>query len=143
LLLFGLGERSKVILIALIVVFQVAVAVRGAALNVPGEAYRHMASMGATPLQTLRHVTLPAILPELIVCAKLAVGTALSVLFFTEAYGTRAGLGWYIMDAWSRVDYPGMYLGILTLSLLGFGLFAVLDALSGRLCRWKRHGPRD
>lgn len=143
LLFFGLGERSKVILIALIVVFQVAVAVRGAALNVPEEAYRHMASMGATRMQALRHVTLPAILPELIVSAKLAVGTALSVLFFTEAYGTHTGLGWYIMDAWSRVDYPGMYLGILALSLLGLGLFAALDALGRRLCRWKRCGPRD
>jgi len=114
---------------------------RDAASGVPAETYRHMASMGASAAQRLWHVTLPAILPELVTSTKVSVGTALSVLFFTEAYGTRRGLGWYIMDAWGRVDYAGMYLGILALGLLGCGIFAGLDAVEARLCRWKRTEP--
>lgn len=136
-LLFGLGDSSKITLIVLIVVFQVIVVVRGAALNVPQETYNHLKSLGAKPLQAFRHATLPAILPELLTNTKVSIGTALSILFFTEGYGTHWGLGYYIMDAWTRIDYPGMYLGILVIGLLGFMLFMGMDVLEERLCRWK------
>ncbi len=137
LLLFGLGDTSKILMVALIVVFQVIVAVRGAAVGIPREHYRHITSLGAGSWQRFRHVTLPAILPELLTNTKVSVGTALSILFFTEAYGTRWGIGYYILDAWGRLDYPDMYGGILALALLGFVLFALLDTLEDRLCRWR------
>ena len=65
LLLFGLGDSSKILLVTLIVIFQVIVSVRGAALSIPREHYHHITSLGAGPWQRFRHVTLPAILPEL------------------------------------------------------------------------------
>ncbi len=136
-LLFGLGDGSKITVIVLIVVFQVIVVVRGAALNVPQETYNHLKSLGATGMQAFRHATLPAILPELLTNTKVSIGTALSILFFTEVYGTHWGLGYYIMDAWTRIDYPGMYLGILVIGLLGFVLFVGMDVLEERLCQWK------
>lgn len=136
-LLFGLGDSSKISVIVLIVVFQVIVVVRGAALNIPQETYNHIRSLGATGAQAFRHVTLPAILPELITNTKVSIGTALSILFFTEGYGTQWGLGYYIMDAWTRIDYPAMYLGILVIGLLGFMLFVLMDTAEERLCRWK------
>ena len=138
LLLFGLGDSSKILLVTLIVIFQVIVSVRGAALSIPREHYHHITSLGAGPWQRFRHVTLPAILPELFTNTKVSVGTALSILFFSEGYGTDLGIGYYILDAWGRLDYPDMYGGIVALALLGFALFAALDALEGRLCRWQR-----
>ncbi|MDP4089858.1 MAG: ABC transporter permease subunit [Bacillota bacterium] len=137
-LLCGLGDASKIIIIVLIVVFQVIVAVRDAVLDIPSEAYIPIRSLGASSLQILRNITLPAILPALFTNLRLSVGTALSILFFTEGYGTQYGIGYYILDAWTRIDYIAMYTGIIVISLLGFILFISIDVLEETLCRWKR-----
>lgn len=139
-LFLGLGDSTKISVIALIVVFQVIVTARDAARNIPCETYNYIRSLGASGLQAFLHVTLPAILPELFTNTKVSVGTALSVLFFTEGYGTNLGLGYYIMDSWQRIDYTGMYLGILAIALLGFALFAALDTVESSICRWKERG---
>lgn len=136
-LLFGLGDVSKIILIVLIVVFQVIVSVRDSVLNISTEVYNPIKSLGASKLQILKHITLPAILPELITNIRLSIGTALSILFFTEAYGTSYGVGYYIMDAWTSIDYIGMYLGIIIMSLLGFVVFILIDIIEEKICRWR------
>ena len=64
-------------------------------------------------------MTFPAILTELLTSIRVTLGTALSVLFFVEAYGTKQGMGYFIQDAWSRINYIDMYSGILILSLIG------------------------
>ncbi|MGL5674793.1 MAG: ABC transporter permease [Cellulosilyticaceae bacterium] len=134
-ILFGLGDGSKIILIVLITVFQVIVVVRDAILHIDKGMYHIMKSLGASKWQMFWQVTLPAILPELLTNMRVSVGTALSVLFFAENYGTRHGLGYYIQDCWMRLDYLGMYGGILILSFLGFFLFMSIDFIERVLCK--------
>lgn len=136
-LLFGLGNTSKIIVIVLIVVFQVIVAVRDSVMNILPENYTLIKSLGASRIQVFKNVILLAILPELLTNLRLSMGTALSVLFFTEGYGTNYGIGYFIMDAWNRIDYISMYAGIVVISLLGFVLFTLVDIFEERLCRWK------
>lgn len=136
-LLFGLGDKSKIIIIVSILLFQIIVSVRDSVLNIPSETYNPIKSLGASKLQIFIHITLPAVLPELLTTLRLSIGTALSILFFTEGYGTQYGIGYYILDAWSRIDYTGMYAGIVILSLLGFILFILIDILEETVCRWK------
>ncbi|MBB6214232.1 NitT/TauT family transport system permease protein [Anaerosolibacter carboniphilus] len=136
-LLFGLGDSSKFIVIVLILVFQVIVAVKDAVLNISPETYHPIRSLGASRLQIFTHITLPAILPELLTNLRLSIGTALSILFFAEGYGTQYGIGYYILDAWMRIDYIGMYAGIVVISLLGFTLFILIDLLEEAMCKWK------
>ncbi len=136
-LLFGLGDTSKILLIVFIIVFQVIVSSRDAIINISPEIYNPIRSLGASKRQILMYITLPAVLPELLTNLRLGIGTALSILFFTEAYGTHYGLGYYIMDAWTRIDYPSMYAGIILISLLGFTLFILVDLLEEALCKWR------
>lgn len=136
-LLYGLGDKSKIIIIVLILVFQIIVAVRDAALNIPSETYNPIRSLGASKLQIFSHITLPAILPELLTTLRLSIGTALSILFFAEGYGTKYGIGYYILDSWSRISYLEMYTGIIILGLLGFVLFMLIDILEENLFKWK------
>lgn len=137
-ILFGLGDGSKITLIVLITVFQVIVAVRDAVLHIEKGLYHTMKTLGARRWQMFIHVTLPSILPELLTNMRLSVGTALSVLFFAENYGTKHGLGYYIQDCWTRIDYLSMYGGILLLSLLGFMLFVVIDIIEQAVCKGTR-----
>ena len=89
----------------------------------------------------LRHLLLPAALPAALSALRIAIGTAISVLFVTETYGTTEGLGYYISDAWMRIDYLDMYAGIALLSLMGVGLFILIDLLRGKYsCPWQSIG---
>jgi NitT/TauT family transport system permease protein len=136
-LLFGLGDSSKIILIVLILVFQVIIAVRDAVLNISQETYNPIRSLGASKLQIFKYITLPSILPAMLTNLRLSIGTALSILFFAEGYGTQLGIGYYILDAWTRIDYLGMYAGIIAISLFGFVLFVLIDILEEAVCQWK------
>ena len=137
-LLFGVGETSKMLLVFLIIVFQVVVAVRDAVAAIPPETYAPLRVLGATFAQIVRHIIVPASLPKFITAVRVAMATAISVLFFTETFGTQYGIGYYIMDAWLRVSYLDMYAGITVLSTMGLVLFILLDWTERRLCAWNQ-----
>ena len=137
-LLFGVGEMSKLLLVFLIIVFQVVVAVRDGVAAIPTETYAPLRVLGASFVQIVRHIIVPASLPKFITAVRVAMATAISVLFFTETFGTQYGIGYYIMDAWLRVNYLDMYAGIVVLSTMGLLLFALLDWAERRLCPWNR-----
>lgn len=135
-LLLGIGEAAKIAMIVMILVFQLIVSIRDAALHIPREDFHVLISLGANKRQILRWITLPAILPETLTAIRVAIGTAASVLFFTETFGTDKGMGFYIVDSWMRLAYGEMYAGIFVLSLLGFILFFTIDILEKRVCKW-------
>ena len=135
-LLLGIGEAAKIAMIVMILVFQLIVSIRDAALHIPREDFHVLISLGANRRQILRWITLPAILPETLTAIRVAIGTAASVLFFTETFGTDKGMGFYIVDSWMRLAYGEMYAGIFVLSLLGFILFFTIDILEKRVCKW-------
>jgi len=137
-LLTGVGEWSKILMIFLIIVFQVVIALRDGIRAIPEETYYPLYSLGASFWQLFRHVIFPASLPKFLTAIRVAMATAVSVLFFTETFGTQYGMGYYIMDAWLRVNYLEMYAGIVVLSLLGLLLFGILDLLEYMTCRWQK-----
>jgi NitT/TauT family transport system permease protein len=136
-LLFGLGEGSKIIMIFLIVVFQIIITARDAVREIPKEAYYSLDSLGANRLQIFREIIAPASLSEVITATRLSIGTAISVLFFTETYGTRYGMGYLIMDSWMRVNYVEMYSSIVVLSIMGLLIFSIIDIIEGYVCAWR------
>lgn len=137
-LLAGIGEWSKILMIFLILVFQVVLAVRDGIRAIPEETYYPLYSLGASFGQLLCHVIIPASLPKFLTAVRVAMATAVSVLFFTETFGTQYGMGYYIMDAWLRVNYLEMYAGIVVLSFLGLLLFGLIDLAEHLCCRWQR-----
>lgn len=131
--LYGLGDGSKIAIIILITIFQVIVSVRDAVNNIDREYYNTLISLGASNMQIFINVTFPAIISEILTNIRLSIGTAFSVLFFAEAYGTSVGIGYFIQDAWSRINYIDMYAGIVILSLVGLIMFVALDYIENKL----------
>lgn len=134
-LLFGLGEASKLIMIVLIIVFQIIITTRDAVRNIPPEIFRSLQSLGANRRQMFTEIIIPASLPDVLTAVRLALGTAVSILFFTETFGTEYGMGYFIMDSWMRVNYLDMYAGIVVLSLLGFLMFMTIDVIERLVSR--------
>ncbi len=136
-LVFGLGEPSKIILVGIIIFSQILVSARDSARRVPRQLIDSVRSLGATRLDLAVRVIVPATLPDLLTSLRVSLGTAIAVLFLAETFATETGLGYLIVDAWSRVDYPEMYAAIIALSLLGLTLFIVVDGAERLLCPWR------
>ena len=135
-ILFGIGDFSKIFLIALIVFFQALVTTRDGAKNIHRNYFYSMQTLSASPLQVYRHLVLPATLPKILTAMRISIGTAVAILFFVESFATTKGLGYIIMDSWGRSDYTSLYTGIFAMAILGFILYLILDRLEQRVCRW-------
>lgn len=135
--LFGLGNLPKIILIALIVFFQILVVVRDAVFQIPQEQFAAMASLSDRPWDRFRHVVFPAILPDLLTALRISVGTGIAVLFFAETFASFDGLGYLILDGMESRSYPDMYAAIVGMSLLGLALYGLLAWLENTFCRWR------
>ena len=141
LLFLGIGDGSKIFIIALILFFQVLVVVRDAAGTLRPELIYSVRSLGAGRRALFRFVYLPATLPAALTALRVSVGIAIAVLFFAESFATQAGLGYYIIvETWGRMAYPEMYAGVLAMSALGMSLYLALDRLEQRLCAWVHAG---
>jgi len=136
-LFFGLGDASKVALMGLVVFGQLFVGARDSARAIPSSLIDTVRSLGLGKTGILRHAILPATMPSLLSSLRISLGTAIAVLFLSETFASMDGLGWYIMDSWSRVDYPDMYAAIIALSLLGLALYLALDAVEAFALRWR------
>ncbi|MEN6327421.1 MAG: ABC transporter permease subunit, partial [Syntrophomonas sp.] len=136
-LLFGLGEASKLIMIVLIIVFQIIITSRDAVKAIPEEIFRSLQSLGASKWQIFTEIIIPASLSDVLTATRLALGTAVSILFFTETFGTEYGMGYFIMDSWMRVNYLDMYSGIVILSFMGFCIFTIIDITESYICSWR------
>jgi NitT/TauT family transport system permease protein len=137
LLIFGIGDLAKILIIFIILFFQILVLVRDQAANLRPELLRSVRSLGAGRRALFRFVYLPASLPAILTALRQSVGTAVAVLYIAELFATQKGLGYYIyLNGSTLFDYPAMYAGILAMSLLGLGLYFTVDWLEKRLCPW-------
>jgi len=141
-LLFGLGDRSKIILIMVIVIFQIIVTTRDSVKNINPEYFYSARSMGVTGWETYRHVIIPAILPQILTALRITVGTSIAVLFYAENFATQYGIGYHIMNSWIMVNYVDMFSGILAVSILGLLIFQSIDLLEDHFCHWVKVGNK-
>ncbi len=140
-LFFGLGDLARVVLIFLILSFQIIVLVRDQAAALRPELIQSVRSLGAGRRALFWFVYLPASLPAILTALRQSVGTAVAVLYVTELFATRQGLGYYIFINGSTLfNYPAMYAGVVAMAVLGLGLYFAVDQLERRLCPWLHAG---
>lgn len=138
--LMGLGNLSKIFLISVIVFFQILVTTRDAARQVNKGVVDSVLSLGAGEFQIYRHVIYPSCLPKILTALRISLGTAIAVLFFSETVANRGGIGgigYYLMDAWARMEWSVMFAGIIAMGIMGFILYLMLDWLEKKVCPWE------
>ncbi len=137
-LFLGIGDTAKIAIIFLILFFQIVVLVRDQAAGLPPQLLQSLRSLGAGRRALFRFIYLPASLPAILTALRQSIGTAVAVLYITELFATKYGLGYYIYYTGSTLfDYPAMYAGVIAMSLLGLGMYFAVDWLEHKLCRWK------
>jgi 4-hydroxybenzoate polyprenyltransferase len=134
---FGIGDITKILLIMLIVFFQILVATKEGVSAIDRKYIDSMRSMNATNKDMLREAIIPAALPSSFTSLRIVTGTAISVLFFAEAFAGSTGLGYMIYNAWGYLQYTQIFVGIIAMSILGLVLYEAFTYMERRLCRWK------
>lgn len=132
----GIGDKAKIFLITLVILFQIIVTVKDAASSVSAGLIRSVQSLGGGEWAIFRHVIFPASLPAIFTALRLSTGTAVAVLFFAETYATQLGLGSLVWDAWSARAFDLMFAGVMAMALMGFGFYVLLDWLERLACPW-------
>jgi NitT/TauT family transport system permease protein len=136
LLLFGLGDLSKILIISLILGYQVLVTTRDGVKSIPKEYLKSIYSLGASNWQVMKEGLIPAALPYGFTALRLNSGVSVAVLFFVESFATETGLGFLIMDAWGMMAFDDMFIGIFGMSLLGVSINEMVNLLEKRFCPW-------
>jgi ABC-type nitrate/sulfonate/bicarbonate transport system permease component len=126
LLVFGLGELPRILLVAISVFFVMWMTTMAAFLATP-EGYVDAAkSFGATRAQLFRHVQWPSALPQVFVGLRLSIGVAVLVVVGVEYVDASSGIGWLIWNSWSLFLATQMYVGIVAVALMGvIGTFVI------------------
>jgi len=138
LLIFGVGDLPKIMIIFLILFFQILVLVRDQAASLRPELIQSVRSIGAGRRALFRYVYVPASLPAILTALRQSIGTAVAVLYIAELFATQKGLGYYIyLNGSTFFNYPAMYAGVIAMSILGLGLYFSVDWLERRFCSWQ------
>lgn len=99
---------------------------------------------GATRMQRLLRLQLPAAAPYLLEGLKVAVGLAIIgavVAEFVAGSGQAQGLAWRLLEAEHQLRTPEMFAALVVLAALGAGLHALADLAERRLLRaWRGRG---
>ncbi|CAA9569245.1 MAG: hypothetical protein AVDCRST_MAG33-2348 [uncultured Thermomicrobiales bacterium] len=135
---FGIGETSKLAIVALSIFFLVALNTMAGVLAID-QSYRDVArNFGASPLATFWAVALPGALPSIFTGLRLALGFALVVIVGTEFLSARqGGLGDLIWQSWQILAIRDMFVGLIIVGVLGWLLTLALDLVERVVIPWK------
>jgi ABC-type nitrate/sulfonate/bicarbonate transport system permease component len=137
LLIFGLGELSKVVMVAIGVFFPIAINTTAGVLQIPS-IYRDVGkSFNASHWDTFRTIALPGALPFIMTGIKLGAGLALILIAVAEMVGAKSGIGYMIWSAWETFAVAKMYVGLFVIALIGFGVSLVLHEVERWVIPWK------
>ncbi|MCL2323063.1 MAG: ABC transporter permease subunit, partial [Oscillospiraceae bacterium] len=127
----------KIILIIIIIIFQFILSVRDAVKKIPIELVMFEKSLDLNVYNRFFHFILPAILPAVFTSLRINIGISIAVLFFSESFATKYGIGYFIMNNWVMANYLDMFSAILGVSLLGVVLFAIVDLVEKKICHYQ------
>jgi ABC-type nitrate/sulfonate/bicarbonate transport system permease component len=137
LLIFGLGEMSKVVMVAIGVFFPVAINATAGVLQISPIYLDVGKSFKASRWDTFRTIALPGALPFIMTGVKLGAGLALILIAVAEMVGAKSGLGYMIWSAWETFAVAKMYVGLFVIALIGFAISFLLNELERWIIKWK------
>ncbi|WP_261792331.1 ABC transporter permease [Arthrobacter sp. PM3] len=136
-LLLGIGETSKISIVAYAAFFPVLLNTIAGVRTVDPLLIRAARSLGLSNFRLFQKVILPSAVPTIFTGIRMAGTSSILVLIAAEMVGAKAGLGYLIVNAQSSFLIPDMYAGILTVALLGLLVNYLLVAVERHFSRWR------
>lgn len=137
LLIFGLGEGSKVFMVAIGVFYPVVINATTGVLEI-NKIYLDVGrNFQASRWNTFWTIALPGALPVIMTGFKLGIGIGLVLIAIAEMIGSKSGLGYLIWSAWETFSVEQMYVGLFMIAIIGFVLTLVLNEIERFIIPWK------
>ena len=137
-IIFGLGETSKIAMVTISVFFLVVMSTMSAVLEVDGRYFDVARNSGASWWQQVRTVAFPGALPGIFTGLRLALGFSLLVIVGTEFLAANEGIGYLIWNSYQTFAIEKMYVGLIVTGLLGWLLNLVMDEIERVVIPWRR-----
>ncbi len=136
-LIFGLGEMSKYVVVAIGVFYLVLINTMAGVMNIEKIYLDVGNNFGASRKDMYFTIALPGSLPLIFAGLRLGWGVALLLIVAAEFVGAKSGIGYLIWQSWQTFSVEAMYVGLIVISVLGYVSSLVLDELERILIPWK------
>lgn len=137
LLVFGLGETSKYVTVAIAVFFLVLFPTISGVMGIPRIYIDAGENLGARGLAFYRRIALPGAMPSIFTGFRVGLGVALIIIVGVEFVGATSGIGFLIWNSWQLFNINRMFAGLLVLAALGHLSSLALDETQKRLVPWR------
>jgi ABC-type nitrate/sulfonate/bicarbonate transport system permease component len=117
---FGIGDLSKILIIALACFYPTFINAYYGARATPRILVWSARNMGAGEARIFRRVVLPAALPLIFAGMRVSLALSFIVMFATEMINARSGLGHLIREAENSMRFDLMYVSLLSIAILGY-----------------------
>lgn len=143
LLIFGLTETPKVLSVAISVFFVVQINTLAGIVQIDGRILEAARAYRATGWNLFRYVLLPGATPSIMTGLRVSAGMAVIVVTAVEFVASNNGLGYLIWNSWQLFQPQIMFVGLITVSLIGALITGLVILLERALLPWRHaSGPR-
>jgi NitT/TauT family transport system permease protein len=139
-LLFPTDEAGIVFITFLAAYFPIMVSTRHAVRALPTLWEDSVRTLGGNRWDVITRVVLPGILPGVFGGLSVGIGVAWICVISAEMISGRLGVGYRTWQAYTVLAYPDVFVGIITIGVLGFLTSAAVELIGRRVTRWLPRG---
>jgi len=134
---FGIDELSKVLLIYLACFAPLAMSARAGVRSVSQEQIHAAYSMGASKWQVIRHVVIPAAMPEILTAMRISIGFGWTTLVAAEMVAATHGLGQMVLYASNFLRTDIVIMGIVVIGTIAYLFDLLMRYVERVVVPWK------
>jgi taurine transport system permease protein len=134
---FGIDELSKVLLIYLACFAPLAMSSRAGVRSVSQEQIHAAYSMGASKWQVIRHVIIPAAMPEILTAMRISIGFGWTTLVAAEMVAATHGLGQMVLNASNFLRTDIVIMGIVVIGTIAYLFDLLMRYIEHIVVPWK------
>jgi NitT/TauT family transport system permease protein len=135
-LLFPTDEAGIVFITFLAAYFPILVSTRHAVRALPTLWEDSVRTLGGGRWDVLKQVVLPGILPGVFGGLSVGMGVAWICVISAEMISGRLGIGYRTWQDYTVLAYPQVFVGIITIGVLGFATAAAVEVVGRRVTSW-------
>jgi NitT/TauT family transport system permease protein len=137
LLAFGFGDASKIALVAIAVFFPVVVNTYTGAANIEKIYWDVAKNYGASQAMLFTRIVFFGALPMIFAGLRIALAVSFIVLVASEFVASKTGIGYLIWNSWELLQVDTMFVGIVSVGILGLITSVLFQELERKVIPWK------
>lgn len=135
-IIFGIGETSKVVIIAITTFFPMLINTMAGVRQISPTYFEVAENYGANLYQLFTRVVFPGSLPLILTGIRLSLNIALLLTIAVELVSSHDGLGDMIWFAWETLRTEELYATLVVIAVMGIGFNLLLQFITGRMAPW-------